>query len=75
MNNNKVVLKAKFETSTKSNSEKVMYTLHYGSILALEKQLLIDLYENQHALMDSVLFIPRILTHSCPNCSAEVKAE
>ena len=57
-------------------SEKVMYTLHYGSILNLDKQLIIDLYENQHALGDSALFFPRIFTHSClSDCSAEVKEE
>ena len=72
LNNNKVVLRAKFETSTKSNTDKVMYTLHYGSILNLSSQLITDLYENQHALMDSTLFIPRILTYKCLNCSKEV---
>ena len=37
LNNNKVVLKAKFETSTKASRDKVMYTLYYGSILDLDK--------------------------------------
>ena len=57
------------------NDNVIMYTLHYGSILNLDKQLIIDLYENQHALGDSAILVPRILTHPCPDCSVEVKEE
>ena len=46
MNKKKVVMKAKFETSTKGSNKNMMYTLHYGSIFDLDMQLIIDLYEN-----------------------------
>ena len=61
----KMVLKADFETTNKNEGGVLEYELFYGSILDLDKELILSLYEYQHALGKHAKFIPRIKTFNC----------
>ena len=67
-----VILKADIEISFERR-QAVSYSLYYGSILNLQPELVLKLYEYQHALKDNAIFIPRILTFECPGCPQEIK--
>ena len=63
----KMVLKADFETTTRHIGS-LEYELFYGSILDLPEDLILGLYEYQHALGKKAQLIPRIKTFNCEFC-------
>ena len=69
-----VILKADIEISTEWRSA-LSYTLFYGSILDLDTELIKSLYEYQHALDKSAIFIPRIKTFECTICPEPTREE
>lgn len=69
----KVYLKAELEINHPDN--RVEYELWYSSILDLDYMQLRELALYQFALGKDALFTPRILTYSCLECSAEMKAK
>ena len=68
----KIVLKADIEISNK-DTQTISYTLFYGSLIDLDPNLILRLYEYQHALGERAIFIPRILTFECTSCPEEIK--
>lgn len=68
-----VVLKADIELS-QSHANDVNYELFYGSILDLDSDLILELYEYQHALGERASFTPRIKTFDCQFCPDDFKA-
>ena len=62
-----VVLKADIEISDE-DKQTISYSLFYGSIIDLDPNLILRLYEYQHALKDKAMLIPRILTFECTMC-------
>ena len=62
-----VIIKADIEISDR-NGQTISYSLFYGSILDLEPNLVLRLYEYQHALMEKAIFLPRIMTFACEGC-------
>ena len=66
-NYGKVVLKTDIEMTTEKR-QTISYTLFYGSVLDLDSELIQSLYEYQHALGRSAIFIPRIFTFECTIC-------
>ena len=67
-----VVLKADIEISDE-DKQTISYSLFYGSIIDLDPNLILRLYEYQHALKDKAMLIPRILTFECTMCPQEIK--
>ena len=49
------------------------YDLFYGSLIDLEPELILQMYEYQHALGKRALFTPRIITFECLNCPKEIQ--
>lgn len=68
-----VVLKADIELS-QSHANDVIYELFYGSIMDLDADLILELYEYQHALGERASFVPRIKTFDCQFCPEDFKA-
>ena len=67
-----VMLKADIEISY-VNAQIISYQMFYGSVLDLEPNLILRLYEYQHALQDKAIFLPRIMTFECFGCPEEIK--
>ncbi len=66
-----VYMKAELEMVHPDN--RVEYELWYSSVLDLDYMKLHDLALYHFALGENALFMPRILTYSCPECSLEKK--
>ena len=69
-----MIVKADIEISN-MNSQTISYSLFYGSLVDLDPKLILRLYEYQHALGSSAIFIPRILTFECPTCPEDIKRQ
>jgi len=62
-----VILKADVEISS-GHSQKISWELFYSSILDFDPEFIKQLYDYQHALGASAIFIPRIFTFQCTVC-------
>ncbi len=72
INGEHVVLAAHLELP-KATGASVDFELWYSSIYDLPLQLMIDLYEYEHAFGENVRFYPKLVSFGCPTCPEEIR--